>query len=166
MKIRRKIEIDYGHTLPSYVGFCNQLHGHRGIIVCEFEGIMHKEGSERGMIIDFSVCKRIMMDVIHVKLDHGFAIWNDMSADVVTTETIAISLLQVIQARNSKVLLCDEPPTAEYLASYFFGELHRILSAYCIKNFGNSAEIQLTRIEWWETPNNVAIYTIDDYRKT
>ncbi len=54
MIIKRAIDIDYGHVLPDYVGFCNQLHGHRAKVIANFHGdvdIMVGEGTG-GMILD------------------------------------------------------------------------------------------------------------------
>lgn len=177
MKIRRVISIDYGHTLPLHLGFCNQIHGHRATVICEFEGEINKDGASRGMVVDFSVCKQLMMDTIHKQLDHGFAIWNNMDEDIVKinvpcgniavimdvkTEQVAIPLMEIIKVRNSKILSCDEPPTAEYLAKYFF----RAIVVEMAYKLPVQNKIIITRIEWWETPNNVAIYTADDYKKT
>jgi len=48
MQISRKIEIDYGHTLPNHYSFCNQLHGHRGVIVATIEGpVVTEKGDSR-----------------------------------------------------------------------------------------------------------------------
>ena len=66
MKISRKIEIDYGHCLPEHYSFCKEIHGHRGVITCIFSGDINNEsGSDNGMIIDFAICKQIMMEQIH-----------------------------------------------------------------------------------------------------
>ena len=98
MRISRKIEIDYGHTLPNSFSFCNQLHGHRGVIVATVEGQMinRKGDGEEGMVMDFKFLKEIMLDHIHDKLDHGFAVWKDDLED-----------LEFITKRNSRVLVTD-----------------------------------------------------------
>ena len=162
MIIVRRIEIDYGHTLPKHFGFCNQIHGHRGIIECHFEGDINNDfyDSKNGMVMDFSVCKRIMMREIHSVLDHGFAIWNRLDIDhflVETNEvieddntTIRVSTLDFIRARNEKILQLDDPPTAEILAKYFFKKINNALD-------GMPDKIKLKELHWWETPNNKAI---------
>ena len=145
MKITRKIEIDYGHTLPNHFSFCNQLHGHRGVIEVTVEGpiIQSKGNSEQGMVIDFKFLKDILKQKIHDVLDHGFAVWKEDKED-----------LEFILKRNTKVLVTDAPPTAEVLAKWAFEE---ILSA--LPN-----DVKLVNVRWNETPNNRADYSSQDYQ--
>ena len=142
MHISRKIEIDYGHTLPNSFSFCNQLHGHRGVVVATVEGelIKRKNDSEEGMVMDFKFLKEIMVEHIHDKLDHGFAVWKDDHED-----------LDFIMERNSRVLVTDEPPTAECLAKWAFKQICSQLPE----------GVKLKQLRWYETPNNWADYDGD-----
>lgn len=139
MRISRKIEIDYGHTLPNSFSFCNQLHGHRGVVVATVEGpVIQKEGDgEEGMVMDFKFLKDIMIRHIHDVLDHGFAVWKEDHED-----------LEFIMKRNTRVLITDEPPTAECLAKWAFDQIHHKLPA----------GVQLKEVTWYETPNNWATF--------
>ncbi len=139
MRISRKIELDYGHTLPNSFSFCNQLHGHRGIVVATVEGtVIKREGDgEEGMVMDFKFLKDIMVRYIHDILDHGFAVWKDDHED-----------FDFIIKRNSRVLVTDEPPTAEYLAKWAFNQIKDQLPEGVI----------LRQVRWYETPNNWADY--------
>jgi len=143
MKITRKIEIDYGHTLPNHYSFCNQLHGHRGVIEVTVQGtVVSANGkSEEGMVMDFKFLKEILKEKIHDVLDHGFAVWKDDHED-----------LEFILKRNTKVLITDAPPTAEVLAKWAFFEIRKALPD----------TIKLVQVRWNETPNNWADYTIED----
>ncbi|MBN1279881.1 MAG: 6-carboxytetrahydropterin synthase [Chlorobium sp.] len=140
MRISRKIEIDYGHTLPNSFSFCNQLHGHRGVVVATVEGpvIQRERDGEEGMVMDFKFLKDIMVRHIHDVLDHGFAVWKDDRED-----------LEFILKRNTRVLITDEPPTAECLARWAFNQIRNKLPN----------EVQLKEVTWYETPNNWATYT-------
>lgn len=157
MKIVRKIEIDYGHTLPRHFGFCNQIHGHRGVIECVFEGIVKDEieDSENGMVMDFAICKKIMMEEIHAVLDHGFALWKEAKYDVVNIGGKEISTLEFISARNTKIVLLDQPPTAEVLGIYFFEKITLRLEK-------QDHAVRLVELIWHETPNNKAIIKYGD----
>ena len=139
MRISRKIEIDYGHTLPNSYSFCNQLHGHRGVIVATVEGAMigRKDDGEEGMVMDFKFLKEIMVQHIHDVLDHGFAVWKNDPED-----------LEFIMKRNSRVLVTDEPPTAECLAKWAFRQLEHHLPE----------GVKLVEVRLYETPNNWADY--------
>jgi 6-pyruvoyltetrahydropterin/6-carboxytetrahydropterin synthase len=140
MLISRKIEIDYGHTLPNSFTFCNQLHGHRGVIVATVEGpVIDREGdAEQGMVMDFKFLRQIMDEHIHDMLDHGFAVWKEDKED-----------LDFILKRNTRVLVTDEPPTAEYLAKWAFNQIRNKLPE----------GVTLKNLRWYETPNNWADYT-------
>jgi 6-pyruvoyltetrahydropterin/6-carboxytetrahydropterin synthase len=155
MKIVRSIEIDYGHTLPDHYGFCNQIHGHRGKIECVFEGVIQNDigESDHGMVMDFSICKKIMMHEIHEVLDHGFAIWDNDDDQVVFETgnfTTVVRTLDFIKKRNKKVLVLDNPPTAEVLGEYFFDKIEKALTNL-------DSLVKLVELVWWETPNNRAI---------
>ncbi len=139
MTISRKIEIDYGHTLPNSFSFCNQLHGHRGTVVATVEGNMidQKGNEQEGMVMDFKLLNDIMMQQIHNKLDHGFAVWKEDHED-----------LAFITKRNKRVVITDEPPTAESLAKWAFHQIQPHLAKH----------VTLKNIRWYETPNNWADY--------
>jgi 6-pyruvoyltetrahydropterin/6-carboxytetrahydropterin synthase len=143
MQITRKIEIDYGHTLPNHYSFCNQFHGHRGVIEVTVEGpIIHTSGeSQQGMVMDFKFLKTIMREKIHDVLDHGFAVWKDDKED-----------LAFILKRNTRVLVTDDPPTAEVLAKWAFKTVKEDLPV----------GVKLVKVRWNETPNNWADYTCND----
>jgi 6-pyruvoyltetrahydropterin/6-carboxytetrahydropterin synthase len=170
MKIKRAIDIDYGHVLPDYCGFCNQIHGHRAKIVATFEGdvnLMLGEG-ENGMVLDFSICKQIMTEKIADVLDHGFAVWMFDSKNVVikppavapdTSDGTECSVYAFMTKRNDRYLECYLPPTAEYLAWWAYGEINYGLESYM------HTDIVCSEVEWHETPNNVAICNKSDYTK-
>ena len=63
MEVTKRIELDYGHTLPKHYSFCSQIHGHRAYIDATVEGTMLKKenDSSQGMVLDFKFMKEIMM---------------------------------------------------------------------------------------------------------
>lgn len=143
--VTKIIEIDYGHTLPDHYGFCSQIHGHRAKIEVTVSGDVYKgEGSKKGMVIDFSFLKHLMMKKIHAKLDHGFAVWKDDKED-----------LAFIKKRNTRFLITDLPPTAEILAEWAFREIKSALKKQ-VKEI-----VILERVRWWETPNSYASYPLE-----
>lgn len=140
--IRRKIELDYGHTLPNHFSFCNQLHGHRAVVVATVCGEVNEgvNGSSQGMVLDFKILKDIMMEKIHGVLDHGFAVWRYDRKD-----------LEFIKDRNDKLLITEEPPTAEYLAKWAY---HQLLGSL-------PQDLILRSVEWFETPNASALFGVE-----
>ncbi len=171
MLIKREIQIDMGHSLSQYNGPCFSYHGHRCRILCSFEGSASLgRGYSLGMIEDFSYLKQVMMKEIHEVLDHGWAIWKGDTEEIDITncctvkttskslvEYVGVSSLDFIKARNKKVLVTDDPPTAETLAKYF-GE--KVRMAILDRPF------YLHSLEWWETPNNCAVYFPGEERES
>jgi 6-pyruvoyltetrahydropterin/6-carboxytetrahydropterin synthase len=144
LRISRKIELDYGHTLPNHIGFCNQLHGHRAIVIATVLGeVQTEEGSSQGMVLDFKFLKKKLMEKVHDKLDHAFAVWKD------DEET-----LPFIKKRNKRYLITDEPPTAEYLVKWSFEQLVNEMPE----------GVELIKMKWYETPNAYATYKLEDYK--
>lgn len=144
MKISKRIELDYGHTLPNHYSFCNQIHGHGAFVVAEVEGDVNKSKgtSGQGMVLDFKFLKEIMMTEIHGKLDHGFAVWDN---DVEDKEFII--------RRNKKYIITSEPPTAECLAKWAFNLIYPLIPK----------GIRLCKVTWFETPNSSAEYDLNNY---
>lgn len=144
--VSRKIDLDYGHTLPNHMGFCNQLHGHRATVVATVEGeIDTQEGSSsQGMVLDFKFLKQAMMKVIHDKLDHAFAVWKEDEED-----------RAFIEKRNARFLITDEPPTAEYLAKWSYFQLMDEMPD----------NVTLVNVRWYETPNSWADYSLETFKE-
>lgn len=139
MEITRRIELDYGHTLPNHYSFCSQMHGHRATVEATVSGdlVTKKGASSQGMVLDFKFLKEVMMDKIHGILDHGFAVWKEDKQD-----------LDFITSRNEKFLVMLDPPTAENLAKWAYNQIRQQIPV----------GIELVSVRWWETPNSVAEY--------
>jgi len=146
MYVTKSIELDYGHTLPNHYSFCSQIHGHRAKVEATVEGeVSDKVGdSNQGMVLDFKFLKQALMTKVHDVLDHGFAVWKDDKED-----------LEFIVKRNSKVLITDEPPTAEYLAKWAYHQIQTELPG----------GLKLNKIKWYETPTSFATYTKECFRR-
>jgi 6-pyruvoyltetrahydropterin/6-carboxytetrahydropterin synthase len=151
--VSKRITVEYGHVLPDYMGFCNQLHGHRGEVIVKVKGQMRPIGSERGMVMDFSYLKRLMMEYIHDKLDHAFCVWKgDVKRFSVHVEPgdriISLSTLDFVTSRNDRYLITDEPPTSEYLAKWCYHQIQPHLPK----------DVQLMEVTFYETENSFAVY--------
>lgn len=142
--VSKRIELDYGHTLPNHYSFCNQLHGHRGFVEAYVTGVVVDTpgDSSQGMVLDFTILKKTMMDKVHGLLDHGFAVWKDDKED-----------LDFVVKRNTRFLITNEPPTAEFLVKWAYSQ---IVS-------GLPSALTLDKVIWYETPTSAAYYTREDW---
>lgn len=77
MLVSKVFTFDSCHMLPGYDGKCKRLHGHTYKLVVVVEHVredsgdyVEKEGSDEGMVVDFSVLKSIVNATIIDKVDH------------------------------------------------------------------------------------------------
>jgi len=69
MMIHTKGHFDSAHYLNNYNGKCNQLHGHRWEVEVWAEG---RKLDKTGILLDFSVIKRILNKLDHTCLNYVF----------------------------------------------------------------------------------------------
>jgi 6-pyruvoyltetrahydropterin/6-carboxytetrahydropterin synthase len=146
IEIKKSIDICYGHSLSSYDGVCQNIHGHNSKIIATFTGniIAGINDPKCGMVEDFAVLKKIMREEISDVIDHGYAVWvKDKNIDLINKVT-------------NKILVTEFSPTAEVLCYYFFNKLTTRL-------IGDKIPIQLISLEWQETPNNSVVCRKDTY---
>jgi len=73
ISVCKRFRFDAAHKLPNHLGLCKNLHGHCFSLEVEITGIIHnKIGPEQGMIIDFSMLKTIVNDLIINQCDHSY----------------------------------------------------------------------------------------------
>lgn len=83
MLIAKEFTFNSAHRLPDYNGLCANLHGHTYKLVVSLNGKI----KEDGMVIDFSILKKMVNDKAVNLLDHKFL--NDV-IDYPTAENIAV----------------------------------------------------------------------------
>lgn len=126
---------DSAHFLTDYYGKCENLHGHRWRVVATIEvAELGVEGTEKGMVMDFSVFKRVLRELCD-SLDHTFLVEEGSLAP----ETVAC-----LEKEGFSLTFLPFRTTSENLASY----LHRELAA---------RGLPVVEVEVDETPNNRAI---------
>ena len=69
MYISKEFKFDSAHQLIEYNGKCENLHGHTYKLRVTLKGEVDKK---TGMIIDFTILKKIVNDNIIEKLDHNY----------------------------------------------------------------------------------------------
>ncbi len=70
MIVLKEFEFDAAHYLPSYNGKCEHLHGHTYKLVVKVDGRPDMEG----MVLDFSLLKKIVQIPARKTLQSGFGI--------------------------------------------------------------------------------------------
>ncbi|MCC5858811.1 MAG: 6-carboxytetrahydropterin synthase [Ectothiorhodospiraceae bacterium] len=163
-RISRRIEIDAAHRIPEHGSRCRHLHGHRYVVEALAESVtLVDAGVQRGMVLDFSFLKELMIAEIDRPCDHGMMLWVedhqvlDRLAPERAGEQWQQSLRDVVaeqgycetcdNALGTRLYLLPEPPTAEVLAEHWFA---RLAPGVRDRSHGRA---RLVRVTVWETPN-------------
>lgn len=134
--IKISSSFDSAHFLSGYSGYCANIHGHRWkveIEICSQE--LLTEESNRGMVVDFSVAKKILNEIIN-EYDHGL---------IVEKGSLKEDTYNCLVRDNFRVILVDYRPTAENIAKY----IYQFLSKHSFK---------VRSVTVYETPNNSATF--------
>lgn len=69
--LEKDFHFEAAHRLPHHEGKCARLHGHsfRGKLICRGK-LLKEEGSEAGMLLDYSRMKEAIADLLRDYLDH------------------------------------------------------------------------------------------------
>ena len=129
--VTREITFCYGHRLLEYDGKCKHLHGHNGRAVITLSGD-HLDAL--GMVVDFSVLKRIVGTWIDQTLDHRMILRRDDP------------ILPALRAANEPVHVIEVNPTAENIARLIF-------------DYAKDHGFPVTEVKLWETESCYASYT-------
>lgn len=143
---------DSSHFLRGHRGKCKNLHGHRWKIQYGLKAEeLIKDGSSKGMIIDFSDIKAIIKAYFE-KYDHGFLLTVDNNPVPKEEE----NFIKACIAMDFKIIKLPCRTTAENMSKLFFYEIGNLLKEEVKDN-----NFSLSYITVYETPNNKATYRED-----
>ena len=151
--VTKEVEIDYGHRIQLHGSQCSQLHGHRGKILARVSGPLQTEGSSTGMVLDFSDIKMMLME-LHKLWDHGM-ILEKTDPLLLALSAILTNTKDSAHLGLAKLMVFDNAPTAENLASFAFAYLdRRIRGIFIHTNLEDN--IILEEVTFYETPTSSA----------
>ena len=83
IRVTKQFGFEMSHALLNYDGLCRNIHGHSYKLQITVAGEpMQAPGSPKdGMVIDFSILKRLIQEQIISKLDHSLMINEDAPTD-------------------------------------------------------------------------------------
>lgn len=128
--VTREISFCYGHRLLNYDGKCKYLHGHNGRAVIT---LSTKELDKLGMVLDFSLLKRVVGGWIDERLDHRMLLHRDDP------------VLGYLKSQGEPVHVMEVNPTAENIAKMIF-------------DFTLEQGFPVVEVKLWETENCYATY--------
>ncbi|MGN0435968.1 MAG: 6-carboxytetrahydropterin synthase QueD [Wujia sp.] len=134
--LKTNSSFDSAHFLAGYEGKCANIHGHRWTVEVEVgSDNLEKEGTNRGMIIDFSKLKEDLT-IITDALDHSL---------IVEAGSLKEKTIEALKEENFKLVEVMFRPTAENFSEFFYSEMRK-------KGY------QVIKVTVYETPNNCASY--------
>lgn len=172
--IEKTIEFDMGHCVPTHVGKCKNLHGHRYKVVV---GVSCPElpdtGTGQGMVMDFGEIKKIMTLEIHDLLDHKTMLshWDSLLDVVLPPAEQNTACFECEKAKREggsrrfsmffkaqgfalhRYVIVPFVPTAENLARFCYERLKQPIDDE-YEEFG----VFIEHVKVWETPNSLAVF--------
>lgn len=123
--VTKRFTFEASHCLPDYDGKCSKLHGHSYKLEVTVAGEIQKEGSERGMVMDFKRLKQIVKETVIDKYDHENL--ND-HFDYPTAELMVHKIGQDIYSRLPKGVMLYNVRLWETEDSYADFFIHKSVS--------------------------------------
>ncbi len=129
-RVSKEIWFCYGHRLLNYNGKCAHLHGHNGKAVITIES---QQLDDLGMVVDFSLVKKLIGKWIDEHLDHKMILHKD---DPIIPELTRL---------GEQFVTIPVNPTAENLA--------RMIFEHAVEQ-----KLPVVEVTLWETENSIATY--------
>ncbi len=132
------------HALLNYDGLCRNIHGHSYKLQVTIAGEpMQDAGSPKdGMVIDFSILKKLIQEQIISKLDHSLMI----------NEKAPIDKLSAVGQMYERLQVVPFQPTSENMVLYIAGQVKLLLPEH----------LELFSIRLYETGNSFAEWYASD----
>ena len=113
IRVTREFSFEMAHILGGYDGPCRNLHGHSYKLFVTLIGSPNtdKENPKQGMVMDFSVMKKIVLEEVVDKFDHSIVLNREYPK------------LNILNDNFEHVNIVDFQPTCENLIAYFASQL-------------------------------------------
>lgn len=144
LQVTKQFSFDAAHFLTKYHGKCERLHGHTYKLEITLEGPVQ----ENGMVLDFSLLKRIVQKQVLSKLDHHLI--NDILENP-SAENMAVWIWN--QLADLQTLLQEE-----ILDKNLPESLKAFVESTENMNIEGNEFVKLKRIQLWETPTSYVVY--------
>jgi 6-pyruvoyltetrahydropterin/6-carboxytetrahydropterin synthase len=144
IRVCKEFTFDMAHVLHNYDGLCRNIHGHtyKMQVTLIGEPSIDKRSPKLGMVIDFSLLKKIVKDTVVDVFDHA----------LVVSEAQGLAPGMFPFQQSDKFIVLPFQPTAENLVAHF-AELILPQMPQGVKLHG---------IRLWETPTSLCEWLLSD----
>jgi 6-pyruvoyltetrahydropterin/6-carboxytetrahydropterin synthase len=145
IRVTKQFSFEMAHALWNYDGACKNIHGHSYLLSVTVTGtpVPDPEDPKYGMVIDFSVLKKIVKENIIAELDHALLISSHSKPDE----------LNAGMQMFSKLNLVPFQPTCENLLSYIAERLTLLLPETAKLHSLTLRETPTSYAEWHASDN-------------
>lgn len=142
IRITKEFQFEMAHALVGHNGPCKNIHGHSYKFNVTVKGKVKNgtEDSDEGMVVDFTIIKNIVKDLIVDQYDHSLVLWDKMNID---KEQLSFM---------NKLILLPFNPTCENLLNYYAALIKEELPS----------NLELTHLMLRETPSSYAEWFLED----
>jgi len=144
IRVTKQFGFEMSHALLNYDGLCRNIHGHSYKLQITVAGEPMKDtgNPKDGMVIDFSILKKIIQEQVVSHLDHSLMINEKATIDKLNTLGQMYERLQVVPFQ----------PTAENMVIYIANKVKPFLPEH----------IELFSVRLYETSNSFAEWYASD----
>jgi 6-pyruvoyltetrahydropterin/6-carboxytetrahydropterin synthase len=144
IRVTKQFGFEMSHALLNYDGLCRNIHGHSYKLQITVAGVpINQSGNPKdGMVIDFSMLKKIIQEQIVRHLDHSLMI----------NENAPIDKLNALGQMYERHQVVPFQPTSENLVVYIAEKVKPLLPEH----------IELFSVRLYETANSFAEWYADD----
>lgn len=143
IRITKEFNFEMAHALVGHNGPCKNIHGHSYKFNVTVKGKVKNgtEDSDEGMVVDFSVIKKIVHTLIVDEYDHSLVLWDKMKIDTAQFQFM------------NKLILVPFNPTCENLLIYYVDLIKKELPTNLILEHLLLRETPNSYAEWHQSDN-------------
>lgn len=145
IRVTKRFHFEMAHALYEYDGLCRNIHGHSYNLEVTLIGEPRKNPGhpKDGMVMDFSVLKKLVKSEIVDRFDHALMV-NSLFPD---------SQIELLKKTTNRVIIVDFQPTSENIVAHIAEILQQLMpsgvSVFSIRLY----ETVTSYAEWFASDN-------------
>ena len=145
IRVTREFSFEMAHVLKGYDGPCKNVHGHSYRLFVTLTGIpiADVKNPKKGMVIDFTEMKIIVLEKIIRFFDHSVVVSNDFDKDKIA----------MMKKTFGNTMVVDYQPTCENLVADFAQRLKNEIPAGVRLHSLRLYETAKSYAEWFASDN-------------
>jgi 6-pyruvoyltetrahydropterin/6-carboxytetrahydropterin synthase len=145
IRVTREFTFETAHVLRGYDGPCRNVHGHSYRLFVTVTGtpVSDPESPKNGMVIDFTILKKVVLGSIIDKFDHAVVVPSDFDR----------ARIDMMKNTFGNTVVVDYQPTCENLVADFAQRLQALLPAGTKLHSLKLYETAKSYAEWFAADN-------------